>query len=303
MRYGGHETFPVREGWLFKGLRVLQEEPEALYDEFVADRLGVGRNMAKAIRHWLLVTGLAAAVKNATGRKTVGLRISPFGRLIWEKDRYLLRPDSWWLLHVNLVTDPGSAVVWTWFFSAFRRRRFDRSVALEALRRHVEVHEKRAPSIKTLRRDLGCLLASYAQVQPPEPTDPEDAAECPFRQLGMLSYFRESGMYQADLGRKPMSPEVLGYALAQAWNLTGDQEGHLEVTFLEAAQALLGPCAVFGLTLEELVETALMLEQACEGKVIEVSGLAGERTIRIPRWSTLTWAEKLYAESGAYHVA
>lgn len=57
MRFGGHETFAVREGWLYKGLSLLHERPDAFSDPFVADLLGVGRNMAKSIRHWLSVTG------------------------------------------------------------------------------------------------------------------------------------------------------------------------------------------------------------------------------------------------------
>ena len=53
MRFGGHETFPVREGWLHKGLKLVVEEPGKLTGEHVADWLGVGRNMAKSIRYWL----------------------------------------------------------------------------------------------------------------------------------------------------------------------------------------------------------------------------------------------------------
>ena len=58
MKFGGHETFPVREGWLHKGLKLVVEDPEKLIDEHVADWLGVGRNMAKSIRYWLQATGL-----------------------------------------------------------------------------------------------------------------------------------------------------------------------------------------------------------------------------------------------------
>jgi hypothetical protein len=55
MRFGGHETFAIREGWLHKGLRLLADEPHLLADDHAADWLGVGRNMAKSIRHWLVL--------------------------------------------------------------------------------------------------------------------------------------------------------------------------------------------------------------------------------------------------------
>ena len=69
MRFGGHETFPVREGWLHKGLKLVVEEPEKVVDEHVADWLGVGRNMAKSIRYWLQATGLCEQVSGRRHRK------------------------------------------------------------------------------------------------------------------------------------------------------------------------------------------------------------------------------------------
>ena len=61
MGFGGHETFSIREGWLHRGLQLLKEDPERLLDEYAADWLGVGRNMAKSIRYWLAATGIADA--------------------------------------------------------------------------------------------------------------------------------------------------------------------------------------------------------------------------------------------------
>ena len=69
MKFSGHETFAIREGWLHKGLKLLIEEPELLYDEYVADFLGVGKNMSRSIRHWLEVTGLAER-EAGKGRQT-----------------------------------------------------------------------------------------------------------------------------------------------------------------------------------------------------------------------------------------
>lgn len=295
MRFGGHETFAVREGWLFKGLRMLRQDPERLYDEHVADHLGVGRNMAKSIRHWLLATELAAPVMSSNGRKIVGMEVSPFGELVWEHDRFFLERDTWWLLHINLVTNPSFAAAWMWFFNEFRQRRFDRFVALEALRRHLEVTVKRVPSIKTLQRDVACLLATYSRSLPAVATDPEDANESPFIELDILSHFRDSGMYQMNLERKPISAETMAYALARSFGIAPGSEGSLEVTLLEALQAQSGPCRVFGLTIETLFETVLALEGSKKESVIELAGLAGERVIRIPRLSPEDWVRSLYS--------
>ena len=36
MRFGGHETFHIREGWLHKGAKLLLQEPDKLVDEHAA---------------------------------------------------------------------------------------------------------------------------------------------------------------------------------------------------------------------------------------------------------------------------
>ena len=49
----GHETFALREGWLNKGLAKVDANPKVFSENYGADALGVGSNMAKAIRYWL----------------------------------------------------------------------------------------------------------------------------------------------------------------------------------------------------------------------------------------------------------
>ena len=49
----GHETFAIREGWLSKGLIEVDKNEKVFSKNFGADTLGVGSNMAKAIRYWL----------------------------------------------------------------------------------------------------------------------------------------------------------------------------------------------------------------------------------------------------------
>ena len=78
MRFGGHETFPIREGWLNKGLRLLVEDPIKMTDEYYADWLGVGRNMGKAIKHWLVATGIAQPLDQKRSREAP-LNVLPWG--------------------------------------------------------------------------------------------------------------------------------------------------------------------------------------------------------------------------------
>ena len=55
-RLSGHETFPLRHGWLKKAFDAVREEQRGCRSIFNADDaiawFGVGKNMVSSIRHW-----------------------------------------------------------------------------------------------------------------------------------------------------------------------------------------------------------------------------------------------------------
>ena len=294
MRFGGHETFAIREGWLHKGVRLLRNRPDQLMSVDAADYLGVGRNMAKSIRHWLVATGLAQPCHiHKIANKPV-LTTTDFAELVWKHDPYFTEPGTWWALHVNLVNCSEHALTWTWFFNSFGFDRFDRSVCLEGLRRHLELSKQRMPSLRTLQRDVACLLASYARVIPPADEDPEEGNDCPFRELGLISHFKTSGYYQTHQGRKDIPAELFGYALSKAFRDAADGKGTTDITLLDAARAAGGPGRAFLLTTEALFEVANQAESTLEDGSIEIVGLAGNRAIRTVRRFPLEWLEQYY---------
>lgn len=293
MRFSGHETFPIREGWLHKGLKLLNDDPERFLDEEVADYLGVGRNMAKSIKHWLQVTGLAESSSDGTRGKSSLLHLTNFGEIVWQNDPYLLEEGTWWLLHANLVNNPTSASTWAWFFNNFSHDRFDRAVCLESLRRYIESAQKRVPSTATLARDLGCMLLSYARTVPAAGDDPEDGADCPFRELGLLSYYKTSGYYQIHQGPKNIPPSVFGYVMALAFADPSRSTKRVDIKLMDAARSTGGPGRVFCLSGETLFETVSQIE-ASDTDILEIAGMAGDRTIRILCMEPLEWAELFF---------
>jgi Protein of unknown function (DUF4007) len=297
MKFSGHETFPVREGWLHKGVKLVYEKPEMFLHDEVSDTLGVGRNMAKSIRHWLVVTGLAESHRLAGKDREPVLRLTKFGELIWEFDPYFLAPGTWWMLHTNLVNNAESATTWNWFFNNFNHDRFDRAVCLESLRRFVESSRSKVPTISTLSRDLGCLLLSYSRMIPSGNDDPEDGADSPFRELGLLSYYRTSGYFRIDHSSKDLSPFVLGYAMSRAFPFSDTLAKKSDVRLLDVIKTSGGPGRVFCLNGESLFETISKAESISEN-LIQITGLAGDRAIRIRNLESNEWAG-LYFKSAA----
>lgn len=273
MRFGGHETFPVREGWFHKGLKLLVEEPQTLIGSEAADVLGVGNNMAKSIRHWLRSTGLAEAQGRA---RTAPLGASELGQLVWEADPYFLEQGTWWVLHINLVVSEDGPGVWRWFFNEFLADRFERPVCQEAMLRFFELTDGRTPSPNTLKRDLACLLATYGRVLPPERLDPEESKICPFSELGLLDYYRSSGYYERRKSLKAIPSEIFGYALQSAFGV----HGRFSIPLNEVVRGPLAPAKLFGLSPDSLLHVVERVVEDQDDESVWIETIAGERFIR-----------------------
>ena len=298
MRFGGHETFAIREGWLHKGLKLLVCEPDKLIDEHAADWLGVGRNMAKSINHWLVATGLAELGSGRITRKTP-LAATPLGELVCQRDPFFSEIGTWWILHVNLVRSPENALSWEWFFNRFSQVRFEKSFCVDSLKRYLQLSNQRMPSLNTLERDIACMLATYARKIPGDQGDPEESNVSPFVDLGLLKFFRDTGSYQLSQEVKNIPPDILGYSLACAFSEGQHGATHVDVTIKDATTQVGGPGRVFSLTAEALFDVALSVEKSLDGTGIEIVGLAGERAIRFEKKPPISWLVQYYDSQGS----
>lgn len=206
----GHETFVIREGWLSKGMRAVEENPKVFSDMYGADALGVGTNMAKAIRYWLKAAGLTV---DQTGQ---GTHLSEFGEILYQYDPYMEEDFSLWCVHINLVENEKLATVWYLFFQYCEAEEFTKE-ELESLMEE-EVYRYKGDhdfSRRSLADDCNVLLQMYSRGKLDE-IDPEDKKICPLSKLGLL---RKNGMYfkrmQPDFNRFP--EEVLLYFLQGIW--------------------------------------------------------------------------------------
>lgn len=289
MRFSGHETFTVRDGWLHKGLRLLIEEPDKFFDPLVADYLGVGSNMAKSIRHWMLATELAEIDKLHRGR----IEATHFGELLFKYDPYFIETGTWWLLHINLISaEPPYATTWHWFFNSFNLERFNKAIVVESLRHFIQLKNVKIPSIRTLERDVSCMLSCYSRHVPAGTSDPEEARVSPFRELGLMSFLRTSGYYQLHQGYKQVDPNLIGYSISRAFKDAG--KGDISVQRLVKEPG--GPGRAFGLNSEALFETLVDISSTCDD--IRIHGHAGQRAVSVPSRKSEDWASGFYSSIG-----
>ena len=104
LHFYGHETFPLRHLWLPKAINHIREDHN-LSDSFsVMAEQGLGKNMAKSMRHWAESTKVVDKTRRGN---LITYTISNMGDLIFSDkgDRYLQYSDTIWLLHYLMVTN------------------------------------------------------------------------------------------------------------------------------------------------------------------------------------------------------
>lgn len=292
MKFGGHETFHIRDGWLRKGLSLCNIEDSDQLDLQsleAADLLGVGANMIKSIRHWLQATNLSCKHDASNGGRKM-VKSTGLAEIISELDPHFQSDATWWAVHVNLTQNVDFALSWDWFFNDFGANRFEKSHAIETIRRFLDYSSNlKCPALRTLERDITVLLNCYAQTIPSEASDPEDTKDCPLQRLGLLSFFKESGFYSLNYGPKNIPPRLLGYCMVSNRYFDNDGGKYLNVSLNEAANGRGGPGRVFALRAEELYDLALSGEEELGEEWISIRGMAGSRTIQIKNTGRENW--------------
>jgi hypothetical protein len=199
------------------------------------------------------------------------------------------------------VHSPQLAYAWSWFFNHFAMPRFDRALCVDRLGRHLRLTQARLPSHKTLQREVACLLQSYATPVPLRVSDPEDAQDCPFLELGLLTHFIDSGTYRLrDDVRRSIPLEILGYAVSKVF-LPSERATHVEFGLREATIEAGAPGRVFVLSGDSLFDLVIRLEHV-NPKTVSVRAIAGERLIRMPARIPMGWVEGYYEGRPKEHL-
>jgi hypothetical protein len=291
MKFAGHETFHLRDGWLRKGLSISHVPGEkGLLSPAAPDILGVGSNMIKSIRHWLSATMLTSGVVEVESGKVTSR--SELAEVIMKHDPYFQSEATWWALHVNLVNNSAFALAWNWFFNDFKANRFEKAYCVESLKRNLEYNPNlRCPAQKTLEKDISAILASYAQSIPRLNLTPEDTKDCPFLRLGLLTFSTESGFYIPQFGMKKIPSVMLGYSIIASGTEDSpvDDNEYISLSITEAVSRRSGPGRALLMRPEELYDFALKAEQELGEDWIRVRGMAGNRVLEIKNTSKEEW--------------
>lgn len=190
MRFRAHDTFFIRKGWLSKGMRHIIATPDVFISKTnnPMDVLGIGANMVKALRYWMVAVGL-------TEEPTTGRRLqtpTQFGLIVNKSDPYFEESGTLWLLHYMLVRDKDAintaATSWWYFFNEFRLLEFTRDDFLEQINKFLRNSEEGEKPVRTIEDDFNCIINTYVPriKSNPEKINPESNIDCPLGDLGLI---------------------------------------------------------------------------------------------------------------------
>ncbi len=282
--FSGHETFPLRYGWLQKAYRAVNgalSPKDAIHmfrDPESIARFGVGRNMVGAIRYWATGSGIL-------DETTEGLVTTWLGEMLFGEhgiDPYLEEDSSLWLLHWHLAARPHLTSVY-WLFNEFRGGSFVRQDIVAALLTLAQERAWSRVASTTVDRDLQCLLRTYIGGR-----GSSDAGDSILAELGLIRPM-EKQRYRLSRGRKPNLPNVVFlFCLNEFWGNFAPTQNSM--SFENVVYAPRSPGRIFLLDEDDIVERLAQLEEVSGGTLVwsETAGLrqiirSGNRSVDTER--------------------
>jgi len=305
MAFAKHETFYIREGWLFKGMAAIKKAeevgrlPTIFLDDNAPEVLGIGHNMVRALRFWMQATGLAE--EKLEDRQRVQ-RLTPFGEQVWNYDRYLEDNATLWLLHYHLASSEVHTTTWYWFFNHFAPSTFDEHGCLEALRNWVisRYHDQEI-ALGSLKRDVDCLLQTYLSSKTSH--SPEELTESPFSRLHILS--RLGGDHQRRyrlerLDSSALHPLVLLYVLLD--RQTHMRNGVPQVGLSDVLREPMNVGRIFSLTTTALSDLLAELNKDFPDLRIHFVRTAGLDQLTLPMCKSIDILTRYYTQRVSMYV-
>ena len=183
LKFSGHDTFHCREQWLLKGCQQVDSQGYKLginSSHSIVD-LGVGKNMVRAISHWMKSFGLLDKDNLLTD----------FSNLIFINngfDPFLEDPGTLWLLQYHICHSDYASLYRLLFVDYFLDKaslEFSEQQLLSFINRKIDDNNQRPINDSTLSSDLKVLLKTY--ILPGKNTKTlEDDFNAPLQSLNLI---------------------------------------------------------------------------------------------------------------------
>lgn len=294
-KFAGHDTFPLRYGWLYKAINHLNNNGkfQTSNDEHTRRaivELGVGKNMVNAIRYWAEATSL---VKPHNNSGFIDHSVDDFGKYIFGDsietkgvDPFLENSGSVWLIHFLLNFNHQFLTGYRYFFNFSNVQSFEKKKLLEDfVDDATHIIKADVGHVNTLKKDLDCFLNTYAKKRKTVSIDKqasvdEDHFSSPLTELNLISE-TSNAFFISELNERPDLPiEIFVYALLRFVELENDSSGTLTLDFDSLLTKPFSPGRIFRLSESGLGHKLDDAQEFTKNKIIWVDSL-GLRQVRV----------------------
>ena len=185
----GHESFSIREGWLTKGLYEINKNESLFSEKNATEILGIGSNMVKSLKYWLLTANLIEE------RKKCKYELSELGKLIYKYDLYMENIFTLYMIHLNVVLNEEKALIWNIFFNYCNFKEFNKRDCTEHIE-YILKNEDKDYNEKLLLDEISILLKTYTNEE--KNSNPENNFTCPLTELNLIRKI-ERDRYQRNI--------------------------------------------------------------------------------------------------------
>lgn len=237
----GHDTFPLRYGWIKKAYDQIEAQPDVSnvfsQDSAIAN-FGVGKNMLNAMRFWSTHTAMLYREGSAYKNTHKGLDAKQFSdqnnidatkhinrfynaeNFLGDDgiDPYLESPSTIWLLHYCLVTNPN-LISYYWFFNINTKSELTREDFARLLKEFMRDHNLSIPSDSTIKRDIECFIQNYTTKRRKADEDFESTLEGPLVELDLLTRVSKQSIRALRGEKNSLTLHVFVYTLINFWKV------------------------------------------------------------------------------------
>ena len=268
--FTGHDTFPLRHGWLEKAFHAISSEdknPFTAEDAIV--KFGVGKNMVNAIKHWALATRFIE-------RNDDGYTTSKYAQHLLQDDvdPFIENIGTIWKIHYEFCKKSTNTTPY-WIFSYLNTPAFSREYLEQKLQEFAVENGKTEPAAKTLKTDINVALAMYCRVKSKTTFQEEDISS-PLAELNLIRR-TDDNRYTLNTGFKKTLPQNLFISsIVDFWETQNHNNG-FKSNSIKVDSLLYGPLTpgrIFVLSENELTDRLHDLHLQTDG-ALQLSETAG----------------------------
>lgn len=309
-KFNGHDTFPLRYGWLYKSVNYLnygyklQTSNENKTREAIV-QLGVGKNMVNAIRYW---AESSSVINVMTTNNVVDHEVSDNGVYLFGgsgvqgKDPYLEQSASIWLLHFWLNFNENFLTSYRYFFNYANVQHFEKSkLVTDCADTASRLVTNELGNENTLKKDVDCFLNTYCKKfkssnAKNKTSIDEDHFTSPLSELNLIQD-NGAGFYVSDLLERPELPvEIFIYALIKFVQVETQDSNINNVDFESLLTKPYSPGRIFRLSENGLGQQLDKAQEFSKGEISWIDSL-GLRQVQVETAalnSPISYLDKYY---------